>query len=83
MDWAVTRTGKSRMIYLVGFICFYAGYCLAIFLMSKILNSYKEIYKTEEEIIYNSLRHLAPVQKVEVMQSIYGKNWMEHVPTED
>jgi len=50
--------------------------------MSKVLNSYKEIEQEKEVIIYNSLRHLSPMQKVEVMQAIYGKKWMEHVPNE-
>ena len=70
------------MTFVYCFISFYVGYCLAIFLMSKVLNSYKEIEQEKEVIIYNSLRHLSPMQKVEVMQAIYGKKWMEHVPNE-
>ena len=37
------------MIYLVGFICFYAGYCLGVYLMRKVLNDYKEIHRLEAE----------------------------------
>lgn len=38
------------MIYLVGFICFYAGYCLGVYLMRKVLNDYKELHRLEQEL---------------------------------
>ena len=65
----------------LGFILGYLmGASVSWLLFRKIVNNYKEMDEIKEEILYNALRKLPQTKKIEVLQSVYGKNWIEHVP---
>lgn len=65
----------------LGFILGYLiGASVTWLLFRKIVSSYKEIDEIKEEILYNALHKLPQIKKIEILQSVYGKNWMEHIP---
>lgn len=66
----------------LGFIFgYFMGGAVSWLLFRKIVNNYKDMDSLKEEIFYNALRKLPEIKKIEIMQSVYGKNWMEHIPT--
>lgn len=65
----------------LGFIIGYLmGASVTWLLFRKIVSNYKEIDEIKEEILYNALHKLPQIKKIEILQAVYGKNWMEHIP---